>query len=73
MVGDGGDRAPDDQSRSPTVNACSCVSHETTLSEGVEAEEGVQVSSSSNPAYRASDLDTVRGHPRLIATTGRPQ
>ena len=46
--------------------------YETTLSEGVEAEEGVQVSEFVKSAYRASDLDTVRVI-RMIATTGRPQ
>lgn len=46
--------------------------YETTLSEGMEEEEGVQVSEFVKSAYRASDLDTVRVI-RMIATTGRPQ
>lgn len=46
--------------------------YETTLPEGVEAGEGVQVSEFVKSAYRASDLDTVRVI-RTIATHGRPQ
>ena len=46
--------------------------YETTLSEGSEEAEGVQVSEFVKSAYRASNMDTVRVI-RMIATTGRPQ
>lgn len=46
--------------------------YETTLPEGMEAGEGVQVSEYVKAAYRESDLDTVRII-RLIAANGRPQ
>lgn len=46
--------------------------YETTLPDGGEAGEGVQVSEFVKSAYRASDLDTVRVI-RTIATHGRPQ
>ena len=46
--------------------------YETTLPDGMEAGEGVQVSEYVKAAYRESDLDTVRII-RLIAANGRPQ
>ena len=56
---------PDDE------QLCLRFTYETTLSEGLEEGESIQVSEFVKSAYRASDVDTVRVI-RMIATTGRP-